>query len=115
MATRLESRRSSIRRIRVATNRRQLLTRGTACLAALAASKWQTSRAANSVPHLRRPNSRINGVQIGVQSYSFRSLPDQSMEAILRYCREVGINAVELQGASFDDPIEAFTGTHVPF
>jgi sugar phosphate isomerase/epimerase len=53
-----------------------------------------------------RPDSKINGVQIGVISYSFRSMPDQSAAAILRYCLEAGISAVELMG----EPAEAYAG-----
>jgi hypothetical protein len=97
------------------TNRRQVLRTGMACLATMAGSKWQTSGAADSVRHLGHPNSKINGVQIGVQTYSFRNLPDQSVEAILRYCREVGINAVELQGSNINDPVEAFAGFKLTF
>lgn len=88
------------------TNRRQILKAGMACAAGMAAVKWRTSGAADSMPHLGRPNSKINGVQIGVISYSFRSMPDQSAEAILGYCRELGINAMELMG----DPAEWFAG-----
>ena len=40
-----------------------------------------------------RPNSVINGVNIGTITYSYRSLPDQSAEAILRYVVESGISA----------------------
>ena len=97
------------------TNRRQLVTGGVACLATMAASKWRTSRAADSVQPLGRPNSRINGVQIGIQSYSFRNLPDQTPEAIARYCRDLGINAVELQGSSLGYPIEEFEGVELKF
>jgi sugar phosphate isomerase/epimerase len=92
-------------------NRRQLLTTGMACLAGIATPKWQASAATESTPRLGRPNSKINGVQIGVISYSFRSLPDQSAEAVLRYCRQLGINAVELMG----DPAEAFAGIALQF
>lgn len=99
----------------MASNRRQVLTTGIACLAGMATTRWQTAGAADSPRRPGRPNSRINGVQIGVQSYSFRSLPDQSVEAILRYCCEVGINAVELQGSSLDDPIERFAGLQLNF
>jgi sugar phosphate isomerase/epimerase len=56
-----------------------------------------------------KPDSVINGVQIGVITYSFRSMPDQSAEALLRYCLECGISAVELMG----DPAEAFAGIPV--
>ncbi len=80
-------------------------------MATAATLRWVAARAAEvSVPP-NHPNSKINGVQIGVISYSFRSLPDQSAEAILRYCRELGINAVELMG----DPAESFAGIRAPF
>ena len=97
------------------TNRRQLVTGGVACLATIAASKWRTARAADSVQPPGRPNSRINGVQIGIQSYSFRNLPDQTPAAIARYCRDLGINAVELQGSSLGYPIEEFEGVELKF
>ena len=51
-------------------------------------------------------NSLLRGVQIGVITYSFRSMADQSAEAVLSYIRECGINAIELMG----DPAEAFAG-----
>jgi sugar phosphate isomerase/epimerase len=92
-------------------NRRQLLTTGMACFAGIAAAKWQFSAAADVVRHTGRPNSKINGVQISVISYSFRSLPDQSAEAVLGYCRELSINAVELM----DNPAEKFSGIQDPF
>ncbi len=57
----------------------------------------------------RKPGSLINGVQIGVITYSFRSMPDQSAEALLRYCLDCGISAVELMG----DPGEQFAGIPV--
>jgi sugar phosphate isomerase/epimerase len=92
-------------------NRRQLLRAGLGCFAGIAAAKWQFSGAADVVRHVGRPNSKINGVQVGVISYSFRSLPDQSAEAVLRYCRELSINAVELM----DTPAEEFAGIEAPF
>ena len=58
------------------------------------------------LPHLREPNSRIRGVQIGVITYSFRSLDDQSAEATLQYVRDCGIHAIELMGG----PAEDFAG-----
>jgi sugar phosphate isomerase/epimerase len=53
-----------------------------------------------------KPNSKIDGVQIGTITYSYRSMTDQSAEATLRYIVESGISAVELMG----DPIESFAG-----
>jgi hypothetical protein len=43
-----------------------------------------------------KPNSKINGVQIGTITYSYRSMPDQSAEATLNYVLQDGINAIEI-------------------
>lgn len=51
-----------------------------------------------------KPNSLINGVQIGVITYSFRDMPDQSAEATLQYVLDCGISAIELMGG----PAESF-------
>jgi len=51
-----------------------------------------------------KPNSKVAGVQIGTITYSYRSMPDQSAEAILRYTVDSGISAVELMGA----PVTAY-------
>jgi sugar phosphate isomerase/epimerase len=53
-----------------------------------------------------KPNSLINGVQIGTITYSYRSMPDQSAEATLKYIVDSGISAVELMGG----PAESFAG-----
>jgi sugar phosphate isomerase/epimerase len=53
-----------------------------------------------------KPNSLIEGVQIGTITYSYRSMVDQSAEATLRYILDSGISAVELMGG----PIESFAG-----
>ena len=53
-----------------------------------------------------KPNSMIDGVQIGAITYSFRSMPDQSAEAVLRYVVDAGISAIELMGG----PVESFAG-----
>lgn len=52
-----------------------------------------------------KPNSVINGVQIGVITYSFRSMPG-SAEQLLQYCLQCNINAIELMG----DAAEAYAG-----
>jgi sugar phosphate isomerase/epimerase len=51
-------------------------------------------------------NSVVNGVQFGTITYSYRSMPDQSAAAILRYVVDSGISAIEFIG----DPVEAFAG-----
>src|SRR3954469_9214818 len=53
-----------------------------------------------------KPNSVFNGVQIGTITYSYRSMPDQSAEATLKYILDSGISAVELMGG----PVESFAG-----
>jgi sugar phosphate isomerase/epimerase len=53
-----------------------------------------------------KPNSVFNGVQIGTITYSYRSMPDQSAEATLKYILDSGISAIELMGG----PAESFAG-----
>jgi sugar phosphate isomerase/epimerase len=52
------------------------------------------------------PVSLINGVRVGTITYSYRSMPDQGAEAILRYVRDSGIGAIEFMGG----PVEVFAG-----
>ena len=54
----------------------------------------------------RKPNSLIAGVNIGTITYSYRSMPDQSAEATLRYVLESGISQIELMNG----PAESFAG-----
>ncbi len=54
----------------------------------------------------RKPNSVIAGVHIGTITYSYRSMPDQSAEATLRYIVESGISEIELMNG----PAESFAG-----
>ncbi len=60
----------------------------------------------DSVLAAARPDSLIDGVQIGTITYSYRSMPDQSAEAILKYVVDSGISAIELMGA----PVESYLG-----
>jgi sugar phosphate isomerase/epimerase len=50
-----------------------------------------------------KPNSKINGVQVGTITYSYRSMPDQSAEATLKYVVDSGISAIELMGGPVND------------
>jgi sugar phosphate isomerase/epimerase len=59
-----------------------------------------------AVAQTRRPNSVIAGVHIGTITYSYRSMPDQSAEATLRYIVESGISEIELMNG----PAESFAG-----
>ncbi len=71
--------------------------------AALAASSVipSSSRAALA----DKPNSEFNGVQIGVITYSYRSLPSKA-ETLLEYITQCGISSIELMGG----PAEQFAG-----
>ncbi|TFV92338.1 sugar phosphate isomerase/epimerase [Algoriphagus kandeliae] len=87
-------------------NRREFLIQSIMGAAALSLSPLALRGAPAIIRNYNRPNSLINGVQIGCITYSFRSLPDQSAEATLKYVKECGISAIELMG----DPAESFAG-----
>lgn len=89
-------------------SRRQFL--GTAALAAagIAVSNKSAFGMPAYIRNLNKPNSVFKGVQIGVITYSFRSMPS-SAEQLLQYCRECGVGAVELMG----DAAETFAGAPV--
>ncbi|MDR1722977.1 MAG: TIM barrel protein [Tannerella sp.] len=53
-----------------------------------------------------KPDSKFGGVQIGAITYSFRDMPDKSLEAILAYTVQSGISSVELMGGA----VEAYAG-----
>lgn len=69
------------------------------------------------------PNSKIKGVQIGVTTYSFRSMsckPDK----LVQYCIDANINAIELKGDEVEDflgkpvnpvTVERIAGKAIPF
>jgi sugar phosphate isomerase/epimerase len=45
-----------------------------------------------------KKGSKFGGVQIGAITYSFRSMPDQSLNAYLNYTLQSGISSIELMG-----------------
>ena len=70
--------------------------------AALAASSMMPKLALASAA---KPNSKFNGVQIGIITYSYRSLPGTA-EDLLKYITRCGISSIELMGG----PAEQFAG-----
>ena len=78
---------------------------GTSILAAAVMALASKSSFARPFFSKVKPNSKINGVQIGVITYSFRSMPG-SIEQILQYCIDCNINEIELMG----DAAEAYAG-----
>ena len=76
---------------------------GLAALPALALSRLGAAEAAAG-----KPNSKVAGVQIGLNvPYSFGS-PLMSGDEILKNCVELGLSGVELR----TQPVEAFLGLH---
>jgi sugar phosphate isomerase/epimerase len=61
-----------------------------------------------------KPNSKINGVQIGVITYSFGRMPDQSAEATLGYITGAGLSACELMNGPCWDYAYKKTGFTPP-
>jgi sugar phosphate isomerase/epimerase len=78
---------------------------GSGMIAAAGMALASKSSFANSIFAPAKPNSKINGVQIGVITYSFRSMPG-SIEQILGYCVDCNINYIELMG----EAAEAYAG-----
>ena len=89
----------------IAFNRRQFLQKGSAALSAVALSATSLRGAPAILRNLGKPDSKFSGVQIGVISYSFRSLPCNA-EQVLKYCLDSNISAIELMGNTG----EAFAG-----
>jgi sugar phosphate isomerase/epimerase len=58
-----------------------------------------------------KPDSKIDGVQVGTISYSFREMPDgNNAEAILSHMVELGLSGIELMNG----PAEAWAGAPAP-
>ncbi len=74
--------------------------------AALAASTMMPGRA--PAFSAAKPNSKFNGVQIGVITYSYRKMPG-SAEDLLKYIIQCGISSVELMGG----PAEQFAKAYI--
>ncbi|GAA0877166.1 hypothetical protein GCM10009119_01340 [Algoriphagus jejuensis] len=91
-------------------NRREFLQKSALGIAGLALAPSWLQGAPALIKSLNKPNSEINGVQIGCITYSFRSLPDQSAEATLKYVVDSGLSSIELMG----DPAESFAGMPKP-
>ncbi len=87
-------------------SRRQFIGRSLALTAGISIGTNSVFGMPAFIKNLGKPNSLINGVQIGAITYSFRSMPDQSAEATLKYVIESGISAIELMG----EPAESFAG-----
>jgi sugar phosphate isomerase/epimerase len=90
--------------------RREFLIKSALGATGLALTPSWLQSAPSIIKSWNKPDSLINGVQIGCITYSFRSLPDQSAEATLQYVKDCGISAIELMG----DPAESHAGMPAP-
>lgn len=91
-------------------NRREFLIKSALGVGGLITAPSWLHGAPAIIKSFNKPNSLINGVQIGTITYSYRSMPDQSLEANLKYILDSGISAVELMG----EPVEYFAGMPTP-
>jgi sugar phosphate isomerase/epimerase len=92
-----------------AVSRRKFIGSSLALSAGLMVGGSKIIAAPAIIRTLGKPDSVIKGVQIGVITYSFRSMPDQSAEATLNYTLQTGLSAIELMG----EPAESFAGIPV--
>lgn len=86
--------------------RRQFLGTSFSLATGLLVGAGSTFGASSTIRRPAKPDSLINGVQIGTITYSYRSMPDQSAEAMLKAVVDSGISAIELMG----DPAELYAG-----
>jgi sugar phosphate isomerase/epimerase len=85
--------------------RRAFVGKATLAVTGIALTTRSVFSAPTILTGLGKPNSVFKGVQIGVISYSFRSLPCDA-ESLLKYCVDCNISAIELMGNTG----EAFAG-----
>lgn len=86
-------------------SRRLFLGQSTLALTGLTLGSKDLFSGPAILKNLGKPNSKFNGVQLGVISYSFRSLPSNA-EQVLKYCLDANVSAIELMG----NTTEAFAG-----
>lgn len=84
-------------------SRRAFLVKGS--MASLGLLMAGSSTFANKRLFAGKPDSKFAGVQIGVITYSYRSMPG-SVEQLLQYIVDSGISAIELMG----DAVEEYAG-----
>ena len=87
-------------------SRREFLVKGS--IASLGLLMSGSAAWSKSFLFAEKPNSKFFGVQIGVITYSFRSMPG-NVDQLLKYIVESGISAIELMG----DAVEEFAGKPV--
>jgi sugar phosphate isomerase/epimerase len=74
-------------------------------ISTLASLGWSLSFDNMYAKDVLKPNSKFAGVQIGVITYSFRSMP-HDIDQLLQFCIDSNVSAIEMMG----DPMEDFAG-----
>ena len=87
-------------------SRRSFIGKSATIAAGITIAGTKAWGAPNYIPGLLTQNSKINGVQLGLITYSFRAMKDQSAEATLQYIIECGVSGIELMGST----AESFIG-----
>jgi sugar phosphate isomerase/epimerase len=75
-------------------SRRRFL--GTTAAAAAGISVVPFNYSCTSRMQGKKPNSKVNGVQLGLTTYSYRSIP-HGLEEVLEYVLKAGVNALEMR------------------
>ena len=75
-------------------SRRKFL--GTTTVAAAGISVIPFNYSCSGGTQNKKPNSKVSGVQLGLTTYSYRSIP-HSLEEVLEYVLKAGINALEMR------------------
>ncbi|MBT3386078.1 MAG: twin-arginine translocation signal domain-containing protein [Prolixibacteraceae bacterium] len=77
-----------------AISRRKFL--GTTAAAAAGISVVPFNYSCTNKKKGKKPNSKVNGVQLGLTTYSYRSIPN-GLEEVLGYVLKAGVNALEMR------------------
>ena len=75
-------------------SRRKFL--GTTAAVAAGISVVPVNYSFSSVKQGKKPNSKVNGVQLGLTTYSYRNIP-HNLEEVLGYVLKAGVNALEMR------------------
>jgi hypothetical protein len=79
---------------------RRKFIRTTAAAAALAVVPFNYSLATG--PKRKKPNSKVNGVQLGCTTYSYGNMPHK-VDDVIQYILLAGINSIELRNVAEED------------
>ena len=56
----------------------------------------------SAAPGRKKPNSKVGGVQLGVTTYSYGSMPHK-VDEVIEYLLFAGVNSIELRNVAEED------------